>query len=426
LEVCKRRKTRKAPPPPPAELPDELVTEILLRLPVKSLLRFKSVSKGWRATISDPFFIGSHLRQSASRWRQSPSLLVTPHALAYVIEGEAWPTTFCTEICFFEWQWQRQPPKEEEENPEARFIMHCGEFLGEFNTVCYFAHCDGLVLAPTDGTVYLFNPATRDTMTLPDSNRNKMHHYEACRPVGLGLDPLTGRHKVVRAFYRSRDPLTGIYDMGMEVFTVGDACASTSWRETTADPPYPVAEFVTAVFANGALFWAIDKHGLEPNPHGLLRLRLDDESFSVTRLPHLLDDPDALDGSFILDEMHGELCLTAFSSSSKPSELMQPLKMWTLVEQDASSSTSTSRWEHRYSLAIPGMVRPIALLPGGAMMVRASQHLCRYDLQTHQLETVCELDRLRYNGTIQSARREIFYFNVVPYTESLVRITATC
>jgi hypothetical protein len=138
----------------------------------------------------------------------------------------------------------------------------------------------------------------------------------------------------------------------MEVFTVGDACASTSWRETTADPPYPVAEFVTAVFANGALFWVIEKRGLEPSPHGLLRLRLDDESFSVTRLPHSLDDPDALDGSFILDEMHGELCLTAFSSSSKPSELMQPLKIWTLVvEEDGSTSTSTltSRWEHRSS-----------------------------------------------------------------------------
>jgi F-box interacting protein len=422
LEVYKRRKTRKAPPP--AELPDELVTEILLRLPVKSLLRFKSVSKGWRATISDPFFVGSHLRQSASRWRQSPSLLVTPHALAYVIEGEAWPTTFCTEICFFEWQWQRQrqrqPPKEEEES-EARFIMHGGEFMGEFNSVCYFAHCDGLVLAPTDGNVYLFNPATRDMMTLPDSNRNKMHQYEACLPAGLGLDPLTGRHKVVRAFYRSRDPLTGIYDMGMEVFTVGgDAGASSSsWRETTADPPYPVAEFVTAVFANGALFWVIEKRGLEPSPHGLLRLRLDDESFSVTRLPDSLHP--ALDGSFILDEMHGELCLTAFSSS-KPSEL-QPLKIWTLVEEDGSSSSS--RWEHRYSLTISGMVRPIALLPGGAMMVGASQYLCRYDLQTHELETVCELDRLRYNGTIQSAGREIFYFNVIPYTESLVPITAT-
>ena len=57
--------------PPPSELLEELVIEILLRLPVKSLLRFKSVSKAWQAIISDPSFICSHLRQSASRWRHT-------------------------------------------------------------------------------------------------------------------------------------------------------------------------------------------------------------------------------------------------------------------------------------------------------------------------------------------------------------------
>lgn len=39
------------------ELPEEIVMEILARLPVKSLLRFKSVCRGWRAIISEPSFI---------------------------------------------------------------------------------------------------------------------------------------------------------------------------------------------------------------------------------------------------------------------------------------------------------------------------------------------------------------------------------
>ncbi|XP_051208615.1 putative F-box protein At2g02030 [Lolium perenne] len=403
-------------PPPAAELLDELVFEILLRLPVKSLLRFKSVSKVWHAIISDPVFIRAHLRQSASRWRKDPSLLVTPHALSYVIEDEAWPTTFSNEIRFY--QWPQQPSSLEEEEPqEARLLMHGGNFLGEFNSVCSFVHCDGLVVAPTNTNVYLFNPATRHTMTLPHSRRNKMHRYQVCLPVGLGRDPHTGCHKVVRAFYRSRDPRTGIYAMGMEVFTVGDA--SASWRETTADPPYPVADWITAVFANGALFWVIEKRGLDPSPHSLLRLSLGDETFSVTRLPDSLDPALVESYSFMLDEMHGELCLTAFSSS-KPAE-QQPLKIWTLVEEDG-------RWEHRYSLTISGLVHPMALLPGGgAMIVQRSQYICRYDLQTHELDTVCELDRQRYKstGTFKAAaRREIFYFNVIPYTESLVRITA--
>ncbi|CAN6249586.1 unnamed protein product, partial [Urochloa humidicola] len=58
-------------------------------LPVKTLVRFRSVSKAWRVTTSDPFFISSHLQQSTSWTTRSergglPSFLITPHALDMV------------------------------------------------------------------------------------------------------------------------------------------------------------------------------------------------------------------------------------------------------------------------------------------------------------------------------------------------------
>ncbi|KAK7295588.1 hypothetical protein RJT34_18498 [Clitoria ternatea] len=47
-------------------LPDELIESILLRLPVRSLLRFKSVCKSWLSLISNPQFAESHFDLAAS------------------------------------------------------------------------------------------------------------------------------------------------------------------------------------------------------------------------------------------------------------------------------------------------------------------------------------------------------------------------
>jgi len=38
------------------DLPELVIREILVYLPIKSLFRFKSVSKQWNNLISDPFF----------------------------------------------------------------------------------------------------------------------------------------------------------------------------------------------------------------------------------------------------------------------------------------------------------------------------------------------------------------------------------
>ncbi|XP_020225504.1 F-box/kelch-repeat protein At3g06240 [Cajanus cajan] len=47
-------------------LPTELIIQILLRLPVKSLLRFKCVSKSWYSLISDSHFAKSHFELVAT------------------------------------------------------------------------------------------------------------------------------------------------------------------------------------------------------------------------------------------------------------------------------------------------------------------------------------------------------------------------
>uniref|UniRef100_A0ACD5WEK1 Uncharacterized protein n=1 Tax=Avena sativa TaxID=4498 RepID=A0ACD5WEK1_AVESA len=380
----------------PIELLDELVLEILVRLPVKSLLRFRSVSKAWRATISDPFFIRAQLDHSASKLKRNPSFLITPHALTSTIEGEEWPTTFSTRLRFYQWQ-----PGSSSTATETATLVHGQDFPGEFSSVCQFAHCDGLVLLPTNTNVYLFNPATRDTLTLPQTNPNKIPVPPyICLPAGLGRDPRTGRYKVARAFYRSIDPATDVFHMGMQVYTVGDPdAAAASWRDTAADPPYTVVEWTTARSVEGSIFWVVDMNyeKLRP-PRCLLRFDLEDETFGLTGLPDSVDP--GLHESVLLDVMNGKLCLIASCRDAMAGQQPPDLCIiWTL-ERDAGDD---------------------------AVMLYARHRLYRYRPHTAELTEMCDMDGLKYHrrraGTFESAGRNVFFFNVIPYIESLVRVT---
>ncbi|XP_040964778.1 uncharacterized protein [Gossypium hirsutum] len=54
----------------------DLLTQILLRLPTKSLIKFKSVSKLWQFIISDPDFCLSHTRHHHRNGFLSPTALL--------------------------------------------------------------------------------------------------------------------------------------------------------------------------------------------------------------------------------------------------------------------------------------------------------------------------------------------------------------
>lgn len=60
-------------------LPEDVIVEILLRLPVKPLVRFRCVSKHWRSLISDPHFAKSHFNRASGQTQRL--LLHTPSGL---------------------------------------------------------------------------------------------------------------------------------------------------------------------------------------------------------------------------------------------------------------------------------------------------------------------------------------------------------
>ncbi|CAL4971682.1 unnamed protein product [Urochloa decumbens] len=407
LKASKKRKRKtNTPEEPVPELSDEIVHDILVRLPVKTILQCKAVCKAWRAIISDPLFTRAHLRWSASRCEQNPCLIVSPHTLDRVIRGEDWPTTFSNHIRFYQWQ----------QDASMATLVHEKDFGNEFRSVRFFAHCDGLVLAPTDTRLYLFNPATRENLTLPESNREYLGPgvEPRCCCAGLGLDPRTGMYKVVRAFYRSMDPDTTMgRNMGMEVFTIsGDG--SDAWREIMDDLPYPVANWRTGVTVNGFLFWRVSRHHREQQPPwGLLHLSLADETFGITRLPDSVDP--VLPYTFAMDELHGELCISELNDE-------ESVTIWTLsIQEDGGQG---QYWEQRCVVRLCGPFHPVAFLPDDQIMLATSYTVGIYDMATAKLTTEYQMGRLKFQGRRARTWKNLFMFNIQRYTESLVRISA--
>ncbi|KAM0896957.1 hypothetical protein ACQ4PT_022866 [Festuca glaucescens] len=168
---------------------DEILFEILIRLPVKSLVRFKAVSKAWQATMSDPFFIRAQLGCSKQRQRQDPSsFLITPQVL---LEPDCTAEEYAvkamsTDIHLYRWNLR------EFDCSSTTTTLACRRRFpdGEFGAVSHLAHCDGLVLLPTSTKAYVFNPATGDAVALPASQRNTLRNVMAL-PAGLGLDAST-------------------------------------------------------------------------------------------------------------------------------------------------------------------------------------------------------------------------------------------
>ncbi|MED6185897.1 hypothetical protein PIB30_061566 [Stylosanthes scabra] len=69
-------------------IPDDLLTKILLRLPVKSLRRFKCVSKSWLSLISEPNFAKTHYELGAACTHRV--MVIAPEALdAFSIDSDA-------------------------------------------------------------------------------------------------------------------------------------------------------------------------------------------------------------------------------------------------------------------------------------------------------------------------------------------------
>ncbi|XP_022734224.1 F-box/kelch-repeat protein At3g06240-like [Durio zibethinus] len=161
------------------QLPDDLIIEIMARLPPKSALRFRCLSKSWKAFLSSPNFIRMHLNHvTENKYKYMQQLVLSSTYSLQLMNYTAYKKTASTLDFPMEYpNWKRFP---------TLFVMVLGS-------------CNGLLCAavPTK-TLIIWNPSIREFKKLPLScplNDSKLDGF------GFGYDHSTDDYKVIRFLY---------------------------------------------------------------------------------------------------------------------------------------------------------------------------------------------------------------------------------
>lgn len=129
-----------------ANLPEEILSEILLLLPPKSILRCRAVCKSWRAVTTDRAFLLAHHR------RQLPRRLYTFVRDVGGNDDDLEVLDFCVEAIDF---------RSHEFLSVARFTGEEYDCLLGDSPFVIHAACDGLLLLSYNKYLHLCNPTTR-------------------------------------------------------------------------------------------------------------------------------------------------------------------------------------------------------------------------------------------------------------------------
>ena len=178
------------------DLPDEIVLDILSKLPVKSLLRFRCVCKPWYSSIANPSYISTHLLNHNNHHHHGYVIHIPRHIpvlLPSSLPGSSHSSgQVCTLTC-------------------VRTYETISEFRVPFTFQSGFPYvggsCNGILCftnytAPGSNVVYLWNPSIRKFKRLPNNQFPNMI-------FGIGYDSQNNDFKVVgisRTFAKSKLP----------------------------------------------------------------------------------------------------------------------------------------------------------------------------------------------------------------------------
>ncbi|KAL2497094.1 F-box/kelch-repeat protein [Abeliophyllum distichum] len=357
-------------------LPEDLIVEILSRLPVKTLLRFKCVCTQWSALMSSPLFASLHLESSISNPTRH-SIIVYDHCLNKAISLH--PITF---------------------SPVENINLGLDHGYRFFPGIGYVGSINGLIceIGYSLYCLFLWNPSTRLFKRLPPGRHTDTILNPSNCSFGFGWDPIANDYKVVK--------IVSIFEDG-KIRTWAEVWSSNldSWREIKVNRNFILRRVVCDVIVNGFPHWIV-YDGIELDSK-LLVASFDTrtEVLHVVPVPELLLQlvPTTKQCAYFGMNWKGSFCL-AGRVSVKPKKIYQVWKM----END--SVTGKEAWTKKFTFALDVEFSGFLYNINEKFVLERYGELISYDVETREINTV----------GIEEAKHLVFWSHY--YVESLVSI----
>ncbi|KAK0596530.1 hypothetical protein LWI29_016521 [Acer saccharum] len=379
-----------------SKVPLDVVTDMFYRLPVKTLLRFRCLSKVFCSLIDSPDFVKLHLNHTVS----------TKTHLVLVLKGLHLYTADLDSL------------------DEATPFDHYPEYIWGVTEV--FGSCNGLIaLSNSEKDISLLNPATKQMFNLPVENVDlpKKDCFRGFVFYGFGYDFVHDDYKIVRMvqFKKDKDDDLGIFlDYEVKVYSL----KTNSWRKVVNLPNYLRLLFQFyyhllhrrgyAVFASGVLHWVFPRRAELGIGDSLVGFDLGAEEFRVVPEPDYGD----LEQDFVLDVGTLEGCLCVICNYARG-----VVDFWVMKEYGVKESWTKlfSIEQSRMTLKI-SFLKPLAYSKGSdggdekILMELNNRKIVWFDLKRKRFKTV------RINGGPDSFGTDIYVESLIPPSNGSCRI----
>nr|BAG74775.1 S haplotype-specific F-box protein 3 [Prunus mume] len=362
----------------------EILIDILVRLPAKSIVRFTCTCKSWSDLIGSSSFVSTHLRRN-----------VTKHAHVYLL---------CLHHQSFECQVDLDDPYV---GQELQWSLFCNETfelcsklshpLGSTEHYMIYGSSNGLVcisdeILNFDSPIHIWNPSIRKLRTPPlSANINIKFSHVALQ---FGFHPGVNDYKAVRMMRTNKKALA------VEVYSL----RTDSWKMIEAIPPWLKC---TWQHHKGTFFNGVAYHIIEKGPiFSIMSFDSGSEEFEE------FIAPDAICNSWgLCIDVYKEYICLLFSFYSPQEDGMGKKDLWVLQEKRWKQlspfmypfdccSTIGIRIDNELLMEIRDFSRGVGHL-----------HLCNYESK-QVLETGIELAVVKYG--------EIEFLFALTYIESLL------